>query len=71
MQWVAAFAGKDHVAVSINNLRKEFTTTDGGVKAAVDGLDLNIYKGQITALLGRAHKTLRIAGAANACICLF
>ncbi|KAK9828547.1 hypothetical protein WJX72_000707 [[Myrmecia] bisecta] len=58
-------AGKDQedLAVSVNGLRKTFGTTDGGVKAAVDGLDLDIYKGQITALLGvnGAGKTTTIS----------
>lgn len=51
------------MSVSINKLRKHFTTTDGSVKHAVDGLDLNIYRGQITALLGHngAGKTTTIS----------
>ena len=37
--------------VDIVNLRKGFTTTNG-YKVAVDGLNLTMYSGQITALLG-------------------
>ena len=49
--------------MSINKLRKHFTTTDGSVKHVVDGLDLDIYRGQITALLGHngAGKTTTIS----------
>lgn len=56
-------AGDGEVSVSINKLRKHFTTTDGSVKHAVDGLDLDIYRGQITALLGHngAGKTTTIS----------
>lgn len=39
------------VVVSIQDLRKVFRTTDG-IKAAVDGLSLDIHRDQITALLG-------------------
>jgi len=55
--------GDGEVSVSINKLRKHFTTTDGSVKHAVDGLDLDIYRGQITALLGHngAGKTTTIS----------
>ena len=51
------------MSVSINKLRKAFRTTDGGIKHAVDGLDLEIYRGQITALLGHngAGKTTAIS----------
>lgn len=37
--------------VDIQNIRKEFQTKSG-VKVAVDNLNLTIYSGQITALLG-------------------
>ncbi len=55
--------GDGEVSVSINKLRKLFRTTDGGIKHAVDGLDLDIYRGQITALLGHngAGKTTTIS----------
>jgi ABC-type glutathione transport system ATPase component len=51
------------VAVSPRNLRKVFWTSDGGRKTAVDGLNLEIYNGQITALLGHngAGKTTTIS----------
>ncbi|XP_060574789.1 cholesterol transporter ABCA5-like isoform X2 [Ruditapes philippinarum] len=42
---------KDKVAVSIDKLTKTFTTSDGKV-TAVNELSLDIYEGQITALLG-------------------
>ncbi|XP_053381131.1 cholesterol transporter ABCA5-like [Mercenaria mercenaria] len=42
---------KDKIAVSIDRLTKVFATSDGKVNA-VDGLSLDIYEGQITALLG-------------------
>ena len=56
-------AGDGEVAVSINKLRKHFRTTDGSIKHAVDGLDLDIYRGHITALLGHngAGKTTAIS----------
>ena len=58
-----AFTGDGEASVSINRLRKSFRTTDGGVKHAVDGLDFDIYQGQITALLGHngAGKTTTIS----------
>ena len=40
------------VAVAIRGLRRDFATTDGGVKRALDGLTLDVYADQITALLG-------------------
>lgn len=48
--------------VDIRNLQKSFVTTNG-VKKAVDGLNLTMYSGQITALLGHngAGKTTLIA----------
>ena len=48
--------------ISIKNLRKSFNTT-AGVKHAVDGLDLQMFKNQITCLLGHngAGKTTTIA----------
>ncbi len=39
--------GKDNASVHISDLRKQF-----GDKIAVDGLNLSMYSGQITALLG-------------------
>ena len=39
-------------AVAIRSLRKVFPTTDGGQKAAIDGLSLDVAKEEITALLG-------------------
>lgn len=58
-----AAAGDGEAAISISKLRKQFRTTDGGLKNAVDGLDLDIYRGQITALLGHngAGKTTTIS----------
>lgn len=58
-----ANVGDAEAAISISKLRKQFTTTDSGVKHAVDGLDLDIYRGQITALLGHngAGKTTTIS----------
>eukprot|EP00879_Flechtneria_rotunda_P027764 GHRR01029755.1.p1 GENE.GHRR01029755.1~~GHRR01029755.1.p1 ORF type:complete len:493 (+),score=163.44 GHRR01029755.1:105-1583(+) len=43
-------------------LRKVFHSADGGVRVAVEGLDLDIYAGRITALLGHngAGKTTTI-----------
>ncbi len=48
--------------VEITNLYKEYNTATG-VKVAVDGLNLTMYSGQITALLGHngAGKTTTIA----------
>ncbi len=45
-------AGGRGPAVAIRGLRKVFKTTDGGLKAAVDGLQLDVERGEITALLG-------------------
>ena len=39
-------------AVAIKGLHKVFKTTEGSLKAAVDGLTLDVEKGDITALLG-------------------
>jgi ATP-binding cassette subfamily A (ABC1) protein 3 len=49
--------------VDIRNLRKEFITPQGNVKVAVNGLNLTMFQGQITALLGHngAGKTTAIA----------
>lgn len=41
----------DRTCVQIKNLRKEFQT-NSGLKVAVDDLNLTVYAGQITALLG-------------------
>jgi len=48
--------------VDIRNLQKSFATTNG-IKKAVDGLNLKMFSGQITALLGHngAGKTTLIA----------
>lgn len=53
---------KDNKCVSIKNLRMSFTNVNGTEKVAVDGLDLNMYTGQVTALLGHngAGKTTTI-----------
>eukprot|EP00891_Asterochloris_glomerata_P006032 jgi/Astpho2/6032/e_gw1.00084.157.1_t len=50
-------------AVRISDLHKDFRTTDGRVKHAVDGLSLDIQSGQITGLLGHngAGKTTTIS----------
>ena len=52
---------EDNKCVNIVNLYKEFQTPTG-VKTAVDGLNLTMYSGQITALLGHngAGKTTAI-----------
>lgn len=51
----------DNKCVDIVNLYKEFSTPTG-IKTAVDGLNLTMYSGQITALLGHngAGKTTAI-----------
>lgn len=46
------------VAVAIRGLRRDFATTDGGVKRALDGLTLDVYADQITALLGARRQAL-------------
>ena len=43
--------GRAGRCVAVRGLRKEFATPDG-VKAAVDGVDLDIFEGQIFVLLG-------------------
>mmetsp|Transcript_24374 Transcript_24374/g.37578 ORF Transcript_24374/g.37578 Transcript_24374/m.37578 type:complete len:1959 (-) Transcript_24374:259-6135(-) len=43
---------KDNKCVSIKNLRMCFTNVNGTEKVAVEGLNLNMYTGQVTALLG-------------------
>ncbi len=40
------------VAVAVRGLRRDFATTDGGVKHALDGLTLDVFPDQVTALLG-------------------
>jgi ATP-binding cassette subfamily A (ABC1) protein 3 len=52
----------DKICVEIKDLVKEFNTNTGK-KVAVDGLNLNMYSGQITALLGHngAGKTTAIS----------
>ena len=54
---------EDKSCVDIRNLRKSFLTPQGVEKVAVDGLNLTMFKGQITALLGHngAGKTTAIA----------
>ncbi|KAH9151195.1 hypothetical protein LEN26_003903, partial [Aphanomyces euteiches] len=50
-------------ALQIQNLRKAFPLSGGGVKVAVHGLNLTMYKNQITCLLGHngAGKTTLIS----------
>lgn len=43
---------QERATVVIKQLRKEFPLADGTKMAAVDGLDLTMYSGQITAFLG-------------------
>jgi ATP-binding cassette subfamily A (ABC1) protein 3 len=43
--------GRAGRSVAVRGLRKEFSTPEG-VKAAVDGIDLDLYEGEIFALLG-------------------
>ncbi len=52
----------NHRCVSVNGVVKRFRST-AGVKTAVAGLDLTMYEGQVTALLGHngAGKTTTIA----------
>ena len=56
-------AGAPAPAVRIEHLSKEFRTTDGAVKVAVDDLCLEVYPGEATALLGHngAGKTTTIS----------
>jgi len=58
---LAQFEG--NTCVDIRNLRKEFVTPQGINKVAVNGLNLTLFQGQITALLGHngAGKTTAIA----------
>ena len=42
----------NRVGISIQNLCKEFTAPDGATIRAVNGLSLDMYDGQVTALLG-------------------
>jgi len=58
------------VAVAIRGLRRDFATTDGGVKRALDGLSLDIYDGQVTALLGAAAQRGRLRRAVSEGACL-
>jgi len=54
---------EEKTCVDIRNLRKEFATPQGINKVAVNGLNLTMFQGQITALLGHngAGKTTAIA----------
>jgi len=54
---------EEKTCVDIRNLRKEFVTPQGICKVAVNGLNLTMFQGQITALLGHngAGKTTAIA----------
>ena len=49
------------VAVAIRGLRCDFATTDGSVKRALDGLTLDVYANQVTALLGARSQALPVA----------
>lgn len=42
----------EHIRPRTTGLTKEYTNSTGGSKLAVDKLDLTMYSGQITALLG-------------------
>ena len=54
-----AVSGKSEPAVAIRGLCKDFATTDGCLKRALDGLTLDVQAGQVTALLGaRMHARL-------------
>ena len=46
----------ERAAVAIDNMHKVFPTTDGKGKRALDGWSLDVYHGQITALLGEADR---------------
>lgn len=50
------------VAVAVRGLRRDFSTTDGGVKRALDGLTLDVYADQVTALLGAPTRSLTVWG---------
>jgi ATP-binding cassette, subfamily A (ABC1), member 3 len=58
---------RDGESIEIRSLRKDF-----GEKVAVDGLDLSMYNGQITALLGhnggRASKSFALGSCALSCV---
>ena len=53
--------GKGGAAVAVRRLCKDFATTDGCVKRAVDGLSLDVQAGQVTALLGASAAPVWIA----------
>jgi len=57
--WEDEVPGSHGPAVTIRDLRKVFKTTDGGLKAAVDGLQLDVERGEITALLGNPLRSAR------------
>lgn len=48
-----AVTGSSHPPrISVRNLRKAFTREDGEVTRAIDGIDLDVYSGEILILLG-------------------
>jgi ATP-binding cassette, subfamily A (ABC1), member 3 len=42
----------DDIAVSVKNLKKDFIRADGTLKVAVDGLNVDFHKNEITSFLG-------------------